>query len=144
MTLHYNGSIWPKAAPTSPTYKAFQRGWDVWLSKHVENPVPQSSDDLPKCGAPFGLLPSYAEKRTILRMLHPNPVHRISIREALEENWVKSLECCVIENYDQMHGKVDATQKGSCRLAAKSVRKMHNHLPPVSRVPTMSFNIREG
>ncbi|EHK99668.1 putative Serine/threonine-protein kinase HAL4/SAT4 [Glarea lozoyensis 74030] len=70
-----------------------------------------------------------ALRRIILTMLNPDPSKRASIATIAKNRWLKNIECCQIDSYDDPSVPIDATNVRSC---AKSITKVvsHNHLPP--------------
>ncbi len=131
--MRFRGSPWPAAERTYPQHDKFMRGWEVFMA---QNPDGLITDDrcLPKCGELFASLDPIALRRLILRMMHPVPEKRISIADALNDRWVKAIECCGRDEDDGADANrttIDATDRRSCKRNAKcGFRKMHNHLPP--------------
>jgi hypothetical protein len=71
-----------------------------------------------------------ALRRILLQMLNPDPAKRITISEVINNRWVKNVECCQLESYDEQAQFIDATKKDySGRVSAKRIF-CHTHLPP--------------
>jgi hypothetical protein len=68
-------------------------------------------------------------------MLNPDPEKRATIDQIVNYRWVKNIECCQPESYDDAAVVIDATK--SSTFNAKGVRKTfcHNHMPPGSSTP---------
>lgn len=84
----------------------------------------------------------------MLRMLHPDPSKRITIHDALNDRWVKSIESCCKDpkELENVVTSIDVADKGSSKLAGKMIiQKMHNHLPPEKkRMPQHRFDMGHG
>ena len=147
LTMTFCGSPWPSAERKHPFYQKFAAGWDTWLAKHPDGVITDDAEGMPKCGPIFANLDSPAIKRLMLKMLHPNPDKRILIEDALNDRWVKTIDCCSVEDYSATeHAAIDAAGSKSCKLAGKlCVKKMHNHLPPTKqRMPQHRFDMGDG
>ena len=148
LTMIYGGGLWPELDAKHDNYYKFKRGWDLWLASHNDDNkfLSSDNDNLPKCGPAFGQLKNYAQKRLILRMLHPLPAYRTTMEDVLKDNYFKSIESCSAEDYGEVDLKIDSCAKKSCRIASKMIRRKHNHLPPTSKtLPSIhTFQIGEG
>ncbi|KAI9889582.1 MAG: hypothetical protein M1814_005185 [Vezdaea aestivalis] len=144
LTLRFGGQIWMSPEESEQNFRLFSCGYRKWVASHAESPVITSTSDLPKCGPAFGNLKLMGEKKCVLRMLHPNPAHRITMRDLLEDNWFKGIDCCSADVNTTAPPALDASAKKSCRLASKHVRRMHNHLPPSNKVPTFGIHLRDA
>jgi hypothetical protein len=58
--------------------------------------------------ARFCTLDSPAIKRLMLKMLYPSPDRRISIQDAISDRWVKTVDCCSVEDYGTKENAIDA------------------------------------
>ncbi|KAI9676123.1 MAG: hypothetical protein M1817_000868 [Caeruleum heppii] len=135
MTMKFGGSPWPAAETSYVQYGKFVKGWESFFKKHAEQLITDETGT-PKCGELFAYLDSQAMRRLLLRMLHPVPEKRISIHDAVNDRWVKTIDCCSPQDYNHVEtpGCIDAAGKKSCRLLAKSgIKKLHHHLPPAKR-----------
>ncbi|KAJ2969819.1 hypothetical protein NQ176_g8475 [Zarea fungicola] len=125
--LNFGGAIWSRAEPGNTHYDKLVKGWERWYTKHPEPDATISDTDYPKCLAlDVGVNPP-ALRRVLLQMLNPNPAKRMTIQEVITNRWVKNIECCQIESYDDPVGCIDATKK-NC-ISNKKIF-CHNHLPP--------------
>lgn len=149
LTLHWGAYPWSSASRSDQLYKRFIEGWDAFLAEHPDGIV--TDEHFPKCGPLLSRLPHPGMKRLMLKMLHPIPEKRITISEALNTGWVKSIECCCQESDlkpDDLKriSSIDVAGKNSCKLANKMlVIKKHNHLPPpIKRLPQHRFDMGDG
>jgi len=81
----------------------------------------------------------------ILKMMHPHPEKRIRIQDAVNDRWVKMIECCAHDEDDKETTKlIDASKGSSCKIS-KNVKRSHNHLPPARNwVPQHRFDLGDG
>lgn len=129
--LTFGGAIWSRAEKGNTHYDKLVKGWNNWYAKHPEADAVISDTDYPKCYAmDVGVTPP-ALRRLLLQMLNPNPQKRISISEVLNNRWMKGVECCQVESYDDPALKIDATKKDTTKNGVKKIF-CHNHLPPKS------------
>ena len=144
LTLFHGGNVWQKADRSDPQYQKFAEGWDEFLAKFPDLPVDENN--YPNCGHFISALPNAGQRRLILKMLHPIPEKRITIREALKDRVVKNIECCVAEEDPDAPVGIDFASKEGCKMAAKmKVQKKHNHQPPpVKRMPQHKFDMGDG
>jgi protein-serine/threonine kinase len=144
LTLFHGGNVWQKADRSDPQYQKFAEGWDEFFAKFPDLPVDENN--YPNCGHFISTLPNAGQRRLILKMLHPIPERRITIREALKDRVVKNIECCVAEEDPDAPVGIDFASKEGCKMAAKmKVQKKHNHQPPpVKRMPQHKFDMGDG
>lgn len=143
----HKGNPWPSADQAHPheNYSKFLAGWEKFVATHPAGLITDS--ELPSCGPVFANLTKPVLKSLILRMMHPDPAKRISIKEALTDRWVKQIDCCSLEACGaDLPPAIDATNLGSCRLASKmSIKKSHHHLPQKeSKIPQHRFDMGHG
>ncbi|CAM1501688.1 Fc.00g036720.m01.CDS01 [Cosmosporella sp. VM-42] len=127
--LTFGGAIWNRAerAPSNTHYNKLADAWEKWYAKHPECDACISDTDYPKCFAlDVGVNPP-ALRRLLLQMLNPDPNKRISIDGVLNNRWMKGVECCQLESYDDPALLIDATKKDT--TSSKRIF-CHNHLPP--------------
>ena len=142
--MKFRGSPWPSAERKHLQYDKFMRGWEAFRDRQPEWLITDDSG-LPKCGELISSIDPLGLRRLMLMMMHPVPEKRISIHDALNDRWVKTIECCTAERMDQPVRTIDVTDKNCCKLSAKSgIPKVHNHLPPAKRILLHSFEIKEG
>lgn len=129
--LTFGGAIWSRAEKGNTHYDKLVKGWNNWYAKHPEADAVISDTDYPKCYAmDVGVTPP-ALRRLLLQMLNPNPQKRISISEVINNRWMKGVECCQVESYDDPALIIDATKKDTTKNGVKKIF-CHNHLPPKS------------
>lgn len=144
----HKGNPWPSADRNNPheNFAKFLKGWEKFCQTHPDGRI-TSTDQLPHCGPVFTALTKPVLKSLILRMMHPDPVKRISIQEAVKDRWVKQIDCCCVENYDaETVESIDASKPGSFKFAGKmTIKKSHHHLPQKeSRIPQHRFDMGHG
>lgn len=136
-----NQSPWAAADPDNDVkYAAYLRNWEDWLSRHPDGEFTDNEKDgFPKTSPAFQGLDNPGIKKLMIKMLHPNPERRITMREVLETPTMRAIECCTPESYDDpaTNIAVDASCKKGCKAARQAlVVKKHNHIPPKeSKIP---------
>lgn len=143
----HKGSPWAAADRNHPdaNYAKFLAGWDKFYQTHPDGTI--TGDETPACGPLFSHLSKAVLKVLLLKMLHPDPVKRISIHEALGDRWVKLIDCCCAEDLrKEPVVRINAAGKDSCKLAGKMyIKKCHHHLPPKeSKIPQHRFDMGHG
>ncbi|OLN86024.1 Serine/threonine-protein kinase HAL4/SAT4 [Colletotrichum chlorophyti] len=125
--MTFGGNLWARAAAGDPHYEKFLKGWDKWKAKHPEPGAKFSDSDYPYF-APFdfGVNPPTL-RRILLTMLNPDPEKRATISEVVNHRWVKAIECCQLESYEDPTVVIDATKKNSAKI--NTTKFCHNHLP---------------
>ncbi|KAG8415271.1 hypothetical protein J3458_009132 [Metarhizium acridum] len=128
--LTFGGAIWSRAQHGNLHYDKLVKGWDKWYEKHPECDACITDTDYPNCYAlDVGVNPP-ALRRILLQMLNPDPAKRIPINEVVNNRWMKNVECCQLESYDDPNQFIDATKKDySSKISTKKIF-CHNHLPP--------------
>ncbi|KAF9775303.1 hypothetical protein IL306_006603, partial [Fusarium sp. DS 682] len=127
--LTFGGAIWSRAVPGELHYDKLVKGWENWYAKHPECDACITDTDYPKCYAlDVGMSPP-ALRRLVLQMLNPDPQKRISIEDVIHNRWLKNVECCQLESYDDPALLIDATKKDNSTNGNKKIF-CHNHLPP--------------
>jgi protein-serine/threonine kinase len=146
LTLWHSGTPWSAAERKDPRYEKFAAGWDKFFAEHPDHLV--TEDAQPKVGQIISTLPSPGMRRLLLQMLHPDPEKRISIQQAVHDRWVKSIDCCCVDEELVKNAvkSIDAAGKKGCKMASKMVvRKCHNHFPPAkTRLPQHRFDMGDG
>jgi serine/threonine protein kinase len=131
LTMTHGGSPWQAANSESPTYVKYKKAWDDWLVDHPTGEITIDADGHPKGGPLFSRIECAPIKRLMYKMLNPYPDMRISIRDALNMNYVKGIECCTPESYESPTCCIDASGRNGPKSSAKmTVTRMHHHLPP--------------
>ena len=126
-----NGLLWqvPKSG-NSPVYDDLIRGWTKWNAKHADgSELSITESDYPHVTFFDQFINPPALRRVLLTMLNPDPEKRASIAVVAKNRWMKNVECCQIDSYDDPTTTIDASRARSC---LKSISKVvhHNHLPP--------------
>ncbi|RYN27467.1 hypothetical protein AA0113_g7585 [Alternaria arborescens] len=129
LTMTFGGCPWQAAKPEFEYYARFKKGWDSWLERHPDGDIFDGIDGHPKCGKLFSLIEPPSIKRLMLKMLHPNPSKRITIKEVLKTTCIKNIGCCCPETYDDPKITFDASKASSARTAAPK-KYLHHHIPP--------------
>lgn len=128
--LTFGGAIWSRAQSGNLHYDKLIKGWNRWYEKHPESDAGITDTDYPNCYAlDVGVNPP-ALRRILLQMLNPDPNKRISINEVVNNRWMKNVECCQLESYDEQAQTIDATHKDCCTKILTKKIFCHNHLPP--------------
>lgn len=127
--MTFGGAIWSRAEAGNLHYDKLVAGWDKWNKKHHdEKDATITETDYPKhLALDLGVNPP-ALRRILLQMLNPDPNKRMCIYDVITNRWVKNIECCQLESYDDPKLTIDATKKD---YGAKNGSKIfcHNHLP---------------
>lgn len=146
LCMIHKGNPWPSADRNHPheNFSKFLKGWDKFCETHPDGLI-TDSDHIPSCGPVFFNIQKPVLKSLLLRMMHPDPLKRISIQDAVKDRWVKQIDCCCVEAYEAVDA-IDASHKGSCKLAAKmNIKKFHHHLPQKeSKIPQHRFDMGHG
>ncbi|KAL2161149.1 hypothetical protein VTH06DRAFT_8368 [Thermothelomyces fergusii] len=137
VNLIFGGPLWHRAevapnAPPQDTYASLVRGWEKWTQKHADATEPVITDmDYPHVFVFDNFVKPPALRRVLLQMLNPDPRKRISIANVVGNRWVKNIECCQPDSYDEPNAAslIDASKKpGQNRVSGKKIY-CHNHLP---------------
>lgn len=126
-----NGCLWEKARPnTSPLYDELIRGWDKWNTKHDDCTHNITDSDYPHVSFFDKHINPPALRRILLTMLNPNPNQRATIADIMKNRWMKNVECCQIDSYDEPTTVIDASK--SVGVGSRGLNRVvgHNHLPP--------------
>ncbi|TGO35714.1 hypothetical protein BHYA_0149g00270 [Botrytis hyacinthi] len=124
-----SGCLWERAKPnTSPHYDELVRGWDKWNGKHNDCSITDS--DYPHVSFFDKHINPPALRRILLTMLNPDPKQRATIADVAKNRWMKNVECCQIDSYDEPTTIIDASKCSG--LGNRSLNRVvgHNHLPP--------------
>ncbi|KAK4133427.1 kinase-like protein [Trichocladium antarcticum] len=138
LNLIFGGALWHKAEfnPQSPVgkdiYSDLVRGWDKWTRKHADSPEMVITDvDYPSVAVFDAVVRPPALRRVLLQMLNPDPEKRISMASVANNRWVKNIECCQPDTFDELNAAsmIDASKKPILNRGAGKIF-CHNHLPP--------------
>ena len=70
-------------------------------------------------------------RRVLVQMLNPDPAARPTIEQIAQLRWIRGIECCQPESYEDPTCCIDASKRSASNLAAKKIF-FHNHLPTSS------------
>lgn len=133
----FGGCIWESAEVNGKTsnkhYESLVRGWTKWEAKHEEGDR-MTDVDYPHVEAFDKAVNPPALRKMLLGMLHPNPAKRLTIDQVAGNRWLKNVECCQLDSYDDPQGSqvIDASKQSSGFKLNKVVQ--HSHLPPPAHV----------
>lgn len=128
--LTFGGAIWSRAELGNLHYDKLVKGWEKWYMKHPEHDACITDADYPNCHAlDVGVNPP-ALRRILLQMLNPDPKRRIGMAEVVGNRWMKNVECCQMESYEEQAQMIDATKKDAGFRGSRGKLFCHNHLPP--------------
>ncbi|CAG9949397.1 unnamed protein product [Clonostachys rosea f. rosea IK726] len=131
--LIFGGAIWPRAQPgINKVYDNLVKGWDKWYKNHPDPDATITETDYPHCTAlDFAVSPP-ALRRLMLQMLNPDPSRRISINQVINNRWMKNVECCQAESYDDPTHVIDASKPDASWNGPRKIF-CHSHLPPKTK-----------
>jgi protein-serine/threonine kinase len=123
-----SGCLWERALPgSSPLYDDLVRGWQKWNAKHSSNPSDITESDYPHVSFFDNHINPPALRRILLTMLNPDPSKRVTMAQVANNRWLKKVECCQIDSYEDPAIMIDASKLKTCGKMTKVVQ--HNHLP---------------
>jgi protein-serine/threonine kinase len=129
--MTFGGSPWNAANKESEHYVKYKAAWDEWLQTHPDSQITDAPDGAPKAGKLWNKLDNPALKRLMLKMLNPDPEKRITIKDVVNSNIVKSTECCTPEDFEDPKHEIDTSCRSGLKAKSKMrVQKKHNHVPP--------------
>ncbi|KAF1995937.1 Pkinase-domain-containing protein [Amniculicola lignicola CBS 123094] len=132
LTMTFGGCPWQAAKPEFEYYARFKQGWDEWLAAHPDGQVNDAADGHPKCGKLFSFINPPPIKRLLLKMLHPLPEKRITIREVMNTPCIKGIDCCCPDGYEDPACCIDTSKALTKQTSKMAVTKkyLHHHVPP--------------
>lgn len=125
----FGGALWPRAEAGNRNYDSLLQGWEKWEAKHPDGGQ-MAEMDYPHVYAFDQMVNPPALRRMLIAMLNPNPAKRVSIAEVAKNRWLKNVECCQVDTYDDPSTVIDASKHKSCFSGTKNKVVQHNHLPP--------------
>jgi hypothetical protein len=125
----FGGALWPRAEAGHTNYDSLQKGWDKWNAKHPEGGK-IIDGDYPHIAAFDTMINPPALRRLLIGMLNPNPATRYTIGEVAKNRWMKNVECCQVETYDDPSQVIDASKSRTSSTPSRQKVVHHNHLPP--------------
>ena len=138
INLIFGAPLWQRAdtRPSNPkphpNYVGLAKGWEKWYEKHagLEPEERVITDvDYPRVKAFDFCVKPPALRRVLLQMLNPDPDKRISIADVISNRWVKQIECCQLESYEDPTRVIDASKKTCLNRGNQRRVFCHNHLP---------------
>ncbi|KAF2631681.1 Pkinase-domain-containing protein [Macroventuria anomochaeta] len=130
ITMAFGGCPWQAAKSEFEYYAKFKRGWQDWLRDHPDGELFDGPNGYPKCGKLFNMIEGPAIRHLILRMLHPIPEKRITIREVLNTSLIRNVDCCCPENYEDPNCCSDGATLSSAHGRFSPKKPVHHHIPP--------------
>jgi len=129
-----SGFLWDEATVGKfPVFDELVKGWAKWYTKHTDNAghdIPATDDgDYPHVSFFDTQINPPSLRKLLLKMLNPDPAKRITISQISAKGWVKNIECCQIDSYEEATTIIDASKAKSCSKHHNKVVQ-HNHLPP--------------
>ncbi|KAI1141043.1 kinase-like protein [Hypoxylon sp. FL0543] len=133
--LIFNANLWEKAQVDLPgqqmSYIELVTGWEKISAKRAANPDSVAKDAYPKVHAFELYVNPVPLRRILLNMLNPDPTKRITMHDVVTNRWMKNVECCQLESYEDPVKFIDASKK-DCMKSSTGKIFCHNHLPPTS------------
>ena len=130
ITMTFGGCPWQAAKTEFEYYTKFKMGWSQWLAEHPDGELFDGPNGYPKCGKLFNMIEGPAMRHLILRMLHPMPNKRITIREVLNTSLIRNVDCCCPESYEDQDSCSDGTKSSSTCVRFSPKKPLHHHIPP--------------
>lgn len=132
LNMMTSANLWEKAvwgAQGCRSYDMLVQAFDKWNAEHIDGNATITENDYPSY-LPFDKgVNRPALRRILLMMLNPNPKKRATITEIANIRFMKNIQCCQPESYDDPDVVIDATKSSSFNL--KTTKTFcHNHLPP--------------
>ncbi|KAI5791836.1 kinase-like domain-containing protein [Geopyxis carbonaria] len=130
LVIIFGGPLWYSTeANNNPHFERYVKYFREWEDIHPGSEM-KKDGTFPRHPVFLNLKPS--AMKLAYRMLHLDPAKRITIKEALNDKWVQSIEICNVDAQAEMgDGKVDAGCKAACKQAGRAgVQRLHRHLPP--------------
>ncbi|KAI0203286.1 kinase-like domain-containing protein [Astrocystis sublimbata] len=130
--LIFNANLWEKAEaglqiPSQKTYNDLVAGWQKSDAKNAVR-TEEGKESYPKLPAFEYFVKPIGLRRLLLSMLHPDPKKRITMHEVVTNRWMKNVECCQLESYDDPVKFIDVSKK-DCMKSSNGKIFCHNHLP---------------
>ncbi|ORY60624.1 kinase-like domain-containing protein [Pseudomassariella vexata] len=128
--LTFGANLWDKAEVTTKgpeTYNKLVRGWQKVNELRVQDPETYK-DGYPNIDAFNFFVNPVPLRRLLLNMLNPDPAKRVTIKDVVNNRWMKNVECCQLESYDDPVKFIDVSKKNCLKSTAGKIY-CHNHLP---------------
>lgn len=133
VNLMFGAPLWARAEvgkDANQNYISLVKGWEKWEAKHTEGDRAITESDYPAVFVFDTFVKPPALRRVLLQMLNPNPDKRISMADVINNRWVKQIECCQLESYEDPTRIIDASKKACLNRGNQRRIFCHNHLPP--------------
>jgi protein-serine/threonine kinase len=124
----FGGALWPRAEEGNKNYDSLIKGWSKWDEKHTEGGC-ITETDYPRVAAFDQMVNPPALRRILIGMLNPNPAKRCTIADVAKNRWMKNVDCCQVDSYDDPSQVIDASKSKSCFKSGNMKVVHHNHLP---------------
>jgi protein-serine/threonine kinase len=124
----FGGALWPRAEAGHKNYDSLLKGYAKWEAKHPDGGC-IAEGDYPHVVAFDQMVNPPALRRVLVGMLNPNPAKRCTIADVATNRWLKTVECCQIDSYDDPSKTIDASKSKSCLRSSMAKVVHHNHLP---------------
>lgn len=136
LVLTFGGPLWHEARTSckGTTYDDLIKGWQRWNTKHAgeEGGGEVKEMDYPAVKVFDTYLKPPVLRRLLLQMLNPDPERRLTIEAVAATRWVRGIECCQLDTYDDPANFIDAS-KANCTKINGNKLYCHDHLPPKSQ-----------
>ncbi|KAJ4383577.1 hypothetical protein N0V86_001631 [Didymella sp. IMI 355093] len=132
ITMTFGGCPWQAAKSEFEYYATFKRGWQNWLKEHPDGDLFEGPNGYPRCGKLFNMIEGPAIRHLILRMLHPIPEKRITIRDVLNTSLIRNVDCCASESFEDPGCCVGNIRPSSAHGRLSPKKPQHHHIPPKS------------
>ncbi|KAI1501599.1 kinase-like domain-containing protein [Biscogniauxia marginata] len=134
--LVFSANLWNKAEVSQSNssqrnYNELVSAWEKLEAKKASKPEELTKDAYPKVMAFEFFVKPVPLRRLLLNMLNPDPQKRITMNEVITNRWMKNVECCQLESYDDPVKYIDVSKKDCMQSSAGKIY-CHNHLPPAS------------
>jgi serine/threonine protein kinase len=130
ITMTFGGCPWQAAKSEFEYYARFKKGWREWLEDHPDGDLFDGISGYPKCGKLFNMIEGPAIRHLILRMLHPMPEKRITIREVLNTSLIRNVDCCAPESFEDPRCCSSGIRPSSAHGRLSPRKPQHHHIPP--------------
>ncbi|OBT65444.1 HAL protein kinase [Pseudogymnoascus sp. 23342-1-I1] len=129
----FGGALWPRAERGNRHYDSLVRGWEKWEAKHPPGAT-ITELDYPHVVAFDQMVNPPALRRMLIAMLHPDPAKRIKMADVARNRWLRNIECCQVDTYEDPSTVIDASKASSSGYAGNNRARVvqHNHLPPTN------------
>jgi protein-serine/threonine kinase len=131
INMCFGGPLWKQARDdgSNPQYSLWVKGFKNWQAKRTPDAIVNCDEPMPRFEA-FAHVQGQPVLRALLYgMLNPNPALRLTIDKVANHRWMKGVECCQLDTYDDPARFIDASKKGCTKLGNGQKIYCHDHLP---------------